>query len=450
MNERTNITDKGYSYGGKDYVYETRVNPVTNVSYQVAIEKPATTPTIQTTTAQRNADVQTQVKFDEIAKQKGISTPSYSAVTPAGWSSAVYGDPTKPSTITSYQKPDEVTTETKTVETVQPWTINKDDSPEVIASKNATKAILDSQQKMADEANAYFDQLKANAPLENQIVMDQIKAKYNATREKMKQNQANLIGLREKSGYATGGARYTQNQQSGIMANEVNNQLIQLSELDSQEATAIMEASQDRKKGDWDALQSKMTILDKVNDNKVTALKNLNDLVVKESKKVEAEIKATKKAKMLGYANIGAYAKGVAPAFAEESLSMNDTQLDAFIKEKATETGIDETVLKSAIVEKRNALKKKSSTTKKGAKPTIDTIDFDFGDEVVIDNNGFITPKALQIMFSQALAQGVPRSKVIDSIKGKLYFGDTKSQSPSVLKTYGLTPDEVKKLGVKY
>ena len=41
MNERTNITDKGYSYGGKDYVYETRVNPVTNVSYQVAIEKPA-------------------------------------------------------------------------------------------------------------------------------------------------------------------------------------------------------------------------------------------------------------------------------------------------------------------------------------------------------------------------------------------------------------------------
>ena len=37
---------------------------------------------------------------------------------------------------------------------------------------------------------------------------------------------------------------------------------------------------------------------------------------------------------MLGYANIGAYAKGVALAFAEESLSMNDTQLDAFIKEK--------------------------------------------------------------------------------------------------------------------
>jgi len=440
MNERTNITDQGYSYGGKDYVYETRTNPVTNTPYQVALEKSVSKPTMQTTTAQRNADVQTQVKFDEIAKQKGITTPSYSAVTTGVGTTTGTG---------TTEKPTEVKVETKTEE-VQPWTINKDDAPEVVASKNATKAIFESQQKMADEANAYFDQLKANAPLENQIVMDQIKAKYNATREKMKQNQANLMGLREKSGYATGGARYTQNQQSGIMANEVNNQLIQLSELDSQEATAIMEASQARKKGDMDTLKAKLEIFDKINDNKVTALKNLNDLVVKESKKVEAEIKATEKAKLLGYTNVGAYAKGVAPAFAEESLSMNDTQLDAFVKEKATETGIDETVLKSAIVEKRNALKKKATTTKKGAKATIDTIDFDFGSEIVTDPNGFITPKALQIMFSQALAQGVTRDKVIDSIKGKLYFGDTKSQAPSVLKRYGLTPDEVKGLGVKY
>ena len=40
---------------------------------------------------------------------------------------------------------------------------------------------------------------------------------------------------------------------------------------------------------------------------------------------------------------------------------MNDTQLDAFIKEKATETGIDETVLKSAIVEKKKCFKEKKT-----------------------------------------------------------------------------------------
>jgi hypothetical protein len=433
MNERTNVTDQGYSYGGKDYVYETRTNPVTNVPYQVAIEKSVSKPTMQTTTAQRNADVQTQVKYDELAKQKGITTPSYSATTTG----------TTTGTGTT-EKPTEVKVETKTEE-VQPWTINKDDSPEVVASKNATKAIFESQQKMADEANAYFDQLKANAPLENQIVMDQIKAKYNATREKMKQNQANLMGLREKSGYATGGARYTQNQQSGIMANEVNNQLIQLSELDSQEATAIMEASQARKKGDWDALQSKMTILDKVNDNKVTALKNLNDLVVKESKKVEAEIKATDKAKMLGYANIGAYAKGVAPAYAEESLSMNDTQLDAFIKEKATETGIDETVLRSAILEKRTALQKKATGKTSSKKATISNIDFDFKGETIKDPNGFLTPNAVKIMFSQAVANGIKRDDVIDAIKGSIYYGDTKSQMSQYLKSYGFSPDEIQK-----
>jgi hypothetical protein len=253
------------------------------------------------------------------------------------------------------------------------------------------------------------------------------------------------MGLREKSGYATGGARYTQNQQSGIMANEVNNQLIQLSELDSQEATAIMEASQARKKGDWDALQSKMTILDKVNDNKVTALKNLNDLVVKESKKVEAEIKATDKAKMLGYANIGAYAKGVAPAYAEESLSMNDTQLDAFIKEKATETGIDETVLRSAILEKRTALQKKATGKTSSKKATISNIDFDFKGETIKDPNGFLTPNAVKIMFSQAVANGIKRDDVIDAIKGSIYYGDTKSQMSQYLKSYGFSPDEIQK-----
>ena len=129
---------------------------------------------------------------------------------------------------------------------------------------------------------------------------------------------------------------------------------------------------------------------------------------------------------------------------------MDNVQLDEYVKTKAEELGIDATVLKSAVLEKRTALQKKATTTKKGAKPTIDTIDFDFGGEVVVDPNGFITPKALQIMFSQALSQGVTRDKVINSIKGKLYFGDTKSEADSVLKRYGLTPDEIKKLGVKY
>jgi len=418
MNERTNITDQGYSYGGKDYVYETRTNPVTNTPYQVAIEKPASTPTtMQTTTAQRSTDMATQAKFDEIAKAKGISTPSYSAVTQQTGSGTT-------------EKPVEKPTEVK-VEEVQPWTINKDDSPEVVASKNATKAIFESQQKMADEANTLLDQLKANAPIENQIVMDQIKAKYNATREKMKQNQANLMGLREKSGYATGGARYTQNQQSGIMANEVNNSLIQLSELDSQEATAIMEASQARKKGDMDTLKAKLEIFDKINDNKVTALKNLNDLVSKEATRVNAELKALEKAKLLGYANPSAYAKGIAPALAEESLGMNDAQLDAFVKEKAKETGLDETVLKSAILEKRTALKKKATTktstaktTKAGVHNSIQEMikdNISLGGVPILDVNGFINPQAFEKIVQVAIKGGVTRTELFNTYKGKLY-----------------------------
>lgn len=429
MNERTNITDKGYSYGGKDYVYETRTNPVTGVPYQVALEKTATTPTIQTTTAQRTSDMATQMKFDEIAKQKGISTPSYSSTVPAGWKSAVYGDPTKPSTITSYVDPN--ATPATTTEVIQPWTVNKNDSPDIVTYKNETKALMDQQQKMADEANAYFDQLKANAPVENQVVMDQIKAKYNATREKMKQNQANLMGLREKSGYATGGARYTQNQQAGIVANDINNSLVQLSELDAQEASEIMEASLARKKADWDTLQAKMNILDKINDNKVSALKNLNEMVAKEYKRVEAETKVLEKAKLLGYANPSAYAKGIAPALAEESLGMSDAQLDAFVKAKSTETGLDETVLRSAILEKRTALQKKATTKSTSGKVTKASVhnsiqamindNVALGGVPILDVNGFINPQAFEKIVQVAIKGGVTRAELFNTYKGKMY-----------------------------
>ena len=201
MNERTNITDKGYSYGGKDYVYETRTNPTTNTPYQVAIEKTASTPTMQTTTAQRQADVKTQMKFDELASSKGMTTPS----TPAGWGSAVYGDPTKPSTITGYDNPEAKALETKTVETVQPWTPAKDDTPEMTAAKNSYKLEQEKRDKQLTEIETTFNELKANSPIENQLVMDKIKAKYAKTKAILDQNMSNLAGLHEKQGYATGG-----------------------------------------------------------------------------------------------------------------------------------------------------------------------------------------------------------------------------------------------------
>lgn len=428
MNERTNITDKGYSYGGKDYVYETRTNPTTNTPYQVAIEKTASTPTMQTTTAQRQADVKTQMKFDELASSKGMTTPS----TPAGWGSAVYGDPTKPSTITGYDNPEAKALETKTVEAVQPWTPAKDDTPEMTAAKNSYKLEQEKRDKQFAEIDTTFNELKANSPIENQLVMDKIKAKYAKTKAILDQNMSNLAGLHEKQGYATGGNRYTQMQQAGILTNDANNLLIKMSELDSQEAAELLDASNARKKEDWDMLQKKMSMLDTINDNKASALKALNDLATAQLKSVTAEQKATEKAKLMGFPNVGAYAKSLAPTYAQETLSMDDAQLDEYVKTKAEELGIDATVLKSAVLEKRTALLKKTKasgkSTGKITKASVHTAIQDLIKDKasisgipILDINGFINPKAFEQIVQIAIKGGVTRSELFNTYKDQMY-----------------------------
>ena len=343
MNERTNITDQGYSYGGKDYVYETRTNPVTNTPYQVAIESTAPTSTIQTSTAQRKEDISTMQKFDTMAATKGISTPNAVA--------------TNPNAPTPEKTPSDATPVEKVPATVaQPWDINKDDTPEAQAAKSAAKASIDALDKQVAEVNSTFDALKANAPAENQAVMDQIKAKFNKTRERMMLNQANLLGQHEKLGYSTGGNRYTQMQEAGILSNDANNNLIQLSELDSQEATAIMEAANARKKSDFDMLSTKLTQLDKINDNRTTILKNLNDYATTALKNATTLSKIAETENLQGFSDVGKKAQALAPLYLEQIKNMDAKQMEAFINQKAKDNGIKPDILKSAIISEKDAV----------------------------------------------------------------------------------------------
>ena len=323
MNERTNITDKGYSYGGKDYVYETRVNPVTNVPYQVAIEKTATTPTIQTTTAQRNADVQTQVKYDTMASAKGLSKPvNNGVITPSMaqyTSSAVYDNPNDKNQLTGYKDNSTgVITyndgSTSTERANQPWAIKETDTPGVIAIKNTYKERNDLREKQFKEVNDSLEQYKINAPIENQRMIDQIKAKYDKKRAILEQNMANLAGVHEKMGYASGGNRYTQAQSAGILTNDANNLLIRMSELDSLEAGELLDASNARNQNDWDLLQKKMSTLDKLNNDKIQALKDLNEIASKELKETAQITKETAIADLYsqGVTDVAGIVKGLA------------------------------------------------------------------------------------------------------------------------------------------
>lgn len=452
MNERTNITDKGYSYGGKDYVYETRVNPVTNVPYQVAIEKPATTPTIQTTNAQRNADVQTQVKYDALTKAKGLATtPTITGTT----TPTTTETPTTTTSTATPKKPEDAISFYYAQGITDPYQIyskilNSNDATVDYNTVVKTLDTLKGDQKLTAESGyasqlraldedrikvqQQFDEMKKNLSEENKRAIDSITAKFNVRRETLKQNMANLMGVHEKQGYATGGNRYTQMQQAGILTNDENNLVARLGELDSQEQIALLEASQAKSKGDWDNLSNTLNQFDKINDNRVAILKNLSTLAETTNKKLEAEKKATEKAKLMGFTNVGAYAKSLAPAYAQETLSMNDAQLDEYIKTKAEELGIDVTVLKSAVLEKRTALLKKTAT---GGKSTSKATKANFYADVeeliknkaslggipVVDVNGFINPQAFEKIVQAGARVGATREQIANAYKAKLYGG---------------------------
>lgn len=442
MNERTNITDKGYSYGGKDYVYETRMDGNNN-PYQVAIEKTVSTPTIQNTDAQRKTDVQTQMKYDELVKSKGIATTPTITGTPTETKPTVETTPKKPEDAVSLYYSQGITdpyqiyskilnsndatvdynTIVKTLDTLK--------GDETLSAKSAYSAQLRSLDEDRIKVQTQFDEIKKNLNEENKRAIDSITAKFNVRRDNLKQNMTNLMGLHEKQGYSTGGNRYTQMQGAGILTNDENNLVTQLGELDSQEQIALLEASRAKSKGDWENLSNTLNQFDKINDNRVTILKNLSTMAETTNKKLEAEKKATEKAKLMGFPNVGAYAKSLAPTYAQETLTMNDAQLDEYVKTKAEELGIDATVLKSAVLEKRTALQKKATTGTKPGKVTKASVHTGIQNLIndkaslsgipILDINGFINPKAFEQIVQIAIKGGVTRAELFNTYKDRLY-----------------------------
>jgi len=278
---------------------------------------------MQTTTAQRNADVQTQVKFDNMASSKGLSAPlNNGVITPSMsqyTSSAVYDNPNDKNQLTGYKNNSTgVITyndgSTSIEKANQPWAIKEGDSPEAIALKNAYKDGDSLREKQFKEINDSLEKYKINAPIENQRMIDQIKAKYDKKKAILEQNMANLVGVHEKMGYASGGNRYTQGQSAGILTNDANNLLIKMSELESLEAGELLDASNARNQNDWDLLQKKMSALDKLNNDKIQALKDLNQIASDELKKTTQASKETAIADLYsqGVTDVAGIVKGLA------------------------------------------------------------------------------------------------------------------------------------------
>lgn len=376
MNERTNVTDKGYSYGGKNYVYETRTDFNGN-PYQVAIESKTSVPTLQTTNAQRATDAANGVKYDSIMQAKGYTTPATVTTTdPTKTTTTTVTDPNKGVTVEkTTKKPEDLISQYYSEGYSDPYDIYKkilNSSDATVDYASVAKAVeglkgdqtltaksgYAKQLRQLDEdrtkLQTEFDDMKKNLDVQNAAAIDSITSKFTNLRYNLRQSMENLKGAHEKMGYATGGNRYTQMQSAGLLTNDEQNLIGKLGELASQEQIALLQASQAKSKGDWELLQNTLNAYDKINDNRTTILKNLSDIADKENKRLTEQKKLDEKVALMGFSDPAKLATAIAASVVELSKDLKEDEFDAFVTAKAEENGITTDILKSAMLAQSN------------------------------------------------------------------------------------------------
>lgn len=435
----------------------------------------SSTPTIQTTTAQRSADSTTEQNYNNMMTAKGYTTaPTTTTAQTTAPTTGQNGQTTTPTATQNGTQQNGTATPTKTPEQlIDSYFTQGYTDPNVIYSKilNSSDGTVDlgavtsrvaqlnsdvtasgtaqsnAQLRKIDEDRANLDTqfatIKANSDATTQKYLDNITAKFDNLRAVLKSNTDQLLGAREKFNIATGGNRYTTNQSEGLLTNDQNNYVLKLGELASQESELVMQATQAKTKGEWDMLTSYMGQIDKLNDNKTATLKGLSDSLDKSIKQKQAEAKVTQAAGLMGYSDPTKLAQGIAPYILEATQTMNPEQMDAYINQKATEYGVKPDVLKSAILGANNnnmmdeaklkklqtppktTVKKTGTGTKKLGK--FDVIDkyLDSGASIggvpAIDPNGFINPKGLDIMLQIGRKYGVSRANILKEYGARLY-----------------------------
>jgi hypothetical protein len=250
-----------------------------------------------------------------------------------------------------------------------------------------------------------------------------------------------------------GQARYMADINNGYLQKQEEDNIANLADIDVKYNTLLLQAVQANNKEDFerldklnkeikDTVDQKQTLIQKAYADSVNYTKSLNDqkkaVLDAEKQKYEQGIKTLTTS---GPALLGAY-----------DTIKTDKEKQAFLTDYATKLGVEPEMVLGAIEDQRtqsskdtadlNAknrsnIKTTGTGSGSGGKKTIQDIDFDFGNEPALDDNGFFTPISVGLMLDQAVANGFKRADVLDMIKGRLYFKE--------LNKYPLTPDEKKK-----
>lgn len=311
MNERTNITDTGYSYGGKDYAYETRLD-ANNNPYRVdvpvgsapAINKaPDGTqpsvyggqPKVSTTTISNTNKINEVPKmvssFDNMQK-KGITTDAGGAPRYADGSQVPdYTDPTIPEGTSPIYG---------TVNGVGNRIVGYNTPMQDGGGMRAT--YLDSAGKSTagtspedTQTNELLETMKSSLDASTKTLIDNIQKKFDIRRREQTD-----INMRQKAGYtnalmmggATGqgsSAQYAPISSDGIIGAQEAFGVKQLADLDSEESDLIAQAKAAQESGNFKILEKKMALVEQKRQEKVAAATKLNETIAEQNKKLREQ-----------------------------------------------------------------------------------------------------------------------------------------------------------------
>lgn len=307
-------------------------------------------------------------------------------------------------------------------------------------------------------ATAQYEEMKARASAENQLLMDTIKSKFDRIRTRMIDSNSRLISQVEKNQYTSESFRYTPNQAAGVLFQAEQEGIDRLKALDEEENNALIQAANAKAKGDYDALSNFLSNVDKINQDRLNVLKQQSDLALEIEKSISESKTVTSDGSILPKSTKDQIdvAKNLAPFILSQVSGMDATAQENFFKSQAEKFGVPQELLKSSMLEyKTEQDNKKKTATSSGSGATKLTaaeraeekkrsvfqgineiIDNQLVDNKTgvpyVDANGFFTPIGFKAILKAALADGISKKEVLQEYGQYLYLNE--------FENYGLTP----------
>jgi len=196
-----------------------------------------------------------------------------------------------------------------------------------------------------------FNSLQATATAATNNLIQNIRDKYALRQIQQEDINKRQLGGGQKLASKSGRARYLPQESQGILSDIETKGIQKLAELDAQEAGLLAQAEQARTKDDLAILNSRMTQLDNIRDQKQEALKTLFEAANAEEQAILDRQQEKRVQEKQSFDMAGELAGKIAPAMFEEFEKLDTAGQVSLVKQIAEARGIDPLLILGAFAE---------------------------------------------------------------------------------------------------